>query len=97
MLAQRPDLPARVRAHAATLADACGVPVPAGAVLSVELPGPREALAAVATCAAQGFRVGCFRPPSTPDGSSRLRVTAHADLTAEQVAQAARVLKAVTA
>ena len=26
-----------------------------------------------------GIRIGCFRPPSTPDGSSRLRLTAHAD------------------
>jgi 8-amino-7-oxononanoate synthase len=97
LLARRPDLPARVRSHAATLADACGVEVPAAAVLSVTLPGPREALAAVATCAEHGLRVGCFRPPSTPDGSSRLRLTAHADLTDEQVAHAAQVLKAVTA
>ena len=73
------------------------VPVPAGAVLSVEMPGPREALAAVQVCAEHGLRVGCFRPPSTPDGSSRLRVTAHADLSEEQVARAAQVLKAVTA
>jgi 8-amino-7-oxononanoate synthase len=97
VLARRPDLPARVRSHAATLADACGVPIPAGAVLSVEMAGPREALAAVQTCAEHGLRVGCFRPPSTPDGSSRLRVTAHGDLTDEQVAHAAQVLKAVTA
>lgn len=97
VLQHRPDLPARVQAHARTLADACGVPVPAGAVLSVPLPGPREALAAVQTCAEHGLRVGCFRPPSTPDGSSRLRLTAHADLTDDQVNRAAEVLKAVTA
>ncbi len=97
VLAAHPELAVRVRAHAATLADACGVPVPAGAVLSLPLAGPRAALAAVETCAAEGLRVGCFRPPSTPDGSSRLRVTAHADLTDEQVAHAAQVLKTVTA
>ena len=27
---------------------------------------------------ASGVRIGCFRPPSTPDGISRLRLTAHA-------------------
>ena len=43
-----PELPGRVRANAAILADACGVGAPAGAVLSVPMPGPREALAAVA-------------------------------------------------
>jgi 8-amino-7-oxononanoate synthase len=25
--------------------------------------------------------VGCFRPPSVPDGVARLRMTGHADLT----------------
>jgi 8-amino-7-oxononanoate synthase len=30
---------------------------------------------------ADGVRVGCFRPPSVPDGVSRLRLTARADLT----------------
>jgi 8-amino-7-oxononanoate synthase len=96
LLAGDPQLPRRVRSHAATLADACGVPVPAGAVLSVPMAGPREALAAVATCAEHGIRVGCFRPPSTPDGTSRLRVTAHADHRDEDVGRAAAVLKAVT-
>ena len=30
------------------------------------------------------MRVGCFRPPSVPDGVSRLRLTARADLTDAQ-------------
>ena len=60
------------------------------------MPGPREALAAVETCAAHGIRIGCFRPPSTPDGVSRLRLTAHADHTDEDVARAAKVLADVT-
>jgi 8-amino-7-oxononanoate synthase len=97
ILARSPDLPARVHAHAAVLADACGVPAPPSAVLSVAMPGPHEALAAVEECAVHGIRVGCFRPPSTPDGSSRLRLTAHADHTDDEIAHAATVLKAVTA
>ena len=91
-----PSLAAKVRAHAATLARACGVEPPAGAVLSVPMPGPHEALAAVETCAAHGIRIGCFRPPSTPDGISRLRITAHAHHTREDVARAAKVLADVT-
>ena len=72
-----------------------GSPRPAGAVLSVPMPGPREALAAVAAAAEHGLRIGCFRPPSTPDGVSRLRLTAHAHHTDENLATAAKVLRLV--
>ena len=48
------------------------------------------------TAPAHGIRIGCFRPPSTPDGISRLRLTAHADHTDEDVARAAKVLADVT-
>ena len=91
-----PSLAAKVRANAATLARACGVRPPAGAVLSVPMPGPHEALAAVETCAGHGIRIGCFRPPSTPDGISRLRITAHADHAHEDVRRAAKVLADIT-
>jgi 8-amino-7-oxononanoate synthase len=86
-------LPGRVRANAAILADAAGVGAPAGAVLSVPMPGPREALAGVTAAAGHGLRIGCFRPPSTPDGISRLRLTAHAHHTDEELALAAKVLR----
>src|SRR5580692_7420592 len=95
VLAAAPELPGRVRRNAAFLADAAGVAAPAGAVLSVPMPGPREALAAVAAAAECGLRIGCFRPPSTPDGVSRLRLTAHAHHTDEDLAMAAAVLRRV--
>jgi 8-amino-7-oxononanoate synthase len=57
-------------------------------VLSVPMPGPVAALAAQAECAAAGVRVGCFRPPSVPDGVSRLRITASARLTDDEVERA---------
>ena len=91
-----PGLVFRVRANAAILAESCRVQPPAGAVLSVPMPGPREALEAVAVCAERGIRIGCFRPPSTPDGISRLRITAHAHHTSEEMARAAKVLSEVT-
>ena len=90
-----PELAGRVRGNAAILADAAGVGAPAGAVLSVPMPGPREALAGVADAAGHGLRIGCFRPPSTPDGISRLRLTAHAHHTDEELALAAKVLRRV--
>ena len=93
VLRSSPELADRVRANAAMLAEACGTSAPAGAVLSVPMPGPRQALAGVATAAEHGLRIGCFRPPSTPDGISRLRLTAHAHHTGEELAVAAKVLR----
>jgi 8-amino-7-oxononanoate synthase len=95
-----PDLVGRVRRNATILAGAARVGAaragaPAGAVLSVPMPGPCEALAAVSAAAGHGLRIGCFRPPSTPDGMSRLRLTAHAHHTDEELALAAKVLRRV--
>ena len=90
-----PGLSSRVRDNAAILAGAMPLGAPSGAVLSVPVPGPREALTAVAAAAEHGLRIGCFRPPSTPDGISRLRLTAHAQHTAEELALAVKVLRRV--
>ncbi|WP_199511063.1 8-amino-7-oxononanoate synthase [Nucisporomicrobium flavum] len=54
------------------------VSTPAAGVLSVPAPGPEAALAWAADCRDRDVAVGCFRPPSTPDGSSRLRLTLNA-------------------
>lgn len=97
VLAAVPGLPAAARRNSALLAEACGVVVPAGAVLSVTMPGPAEALAAVAQAERRGIRIGCFRPPSTPDGSSRLRLTAHADHGPDVLDHALDVLREVVA
>jgi 8-amino-7-oxononanoate synthase len=95
VLRAAPELADQVRRHAALLADAAGVARPAGAVLSVPMPGPREALAACAAAAEHGLRIGCFRPPSTPDGISRLRLTAHAHHSDESLETAAKILRLV--
>jgi 8-amino-7-oxononanoate synthase len=57
--------------------------------------GPTEALGAQAACADEGLRVGCFRPPSVPDGVSRLRITASARLDDAAVDHAVKVLETV--
>jgi 8-amino-7-oxononanoate synthase len=49
--------------------------------VSVLIGDAGTAVAAAEACLERGVRVGCFRPPSVPDGRSRLRLTARADLT----------------
>ncbi|MFG2059846.1 8-amino-7-oxononanoate synthase [Micromonospora sp. NPDC048871] len=51
------------------------VSTPDAAVVSVTAPGPEAATAWAAACRERGVAVGCFRPPSTPDSRSRLRLT----------------------
>ncbi|WP_240686864.1 8-amino-7-oxononanoate synthase [Amycolatopsis suaedae] len=97
VLRDEPDLPSRVLAVAARLsaqlADAgLTVSTPRAAVVSVSAPSADAALAWATRCAEQGVRVGCFRPPSVPDGVSRLRLTARADLTESDVDAAVKVI-----
>jgi 8-amino-7-oxononanoate synthase len=92
-----PWLPAQVLACAAVLADAAGVQAPPSAVVSVVLGEPQVALAAAQKCLAAGVRVGCFRPPSVPTGTSRLRITGRAGLDPADLRAACEVLAEVLA
>jgi 8-amino-7-oxononanoate synthase len=94
-LRARPGLADVVRERMADLSAALGVPPSAGAVLSVPMPSPQAAVAAQAAALAQGVTVGCFRPPSVPDGISRLRVTVGAGVPEADWARAVEVLVAV--
>jgi 8-amino-7-oxononanoate synthase len=96
-LRAEPELATRVRDLAVDLSmqlKAAGLTAstPDAAVVSVHAPSPDEAVAWAASCAEQGIRVGCFRPPSVPDGISRLRLTARADLTESDVERAVKVV-----
>lgn len=87
-----------VLAHARTLASVCDVPeTPESAVVSVILGDPDAAVAAATACLRAGVLVGCFRPPTVPAGTSRLRVTARASLTEVDIDLACRVLGTVLA
>lgn len=80
----------------AQLATALKVPVPAGAVLSVPMPSPESGVRARALLREEGILVGCFRPPSVPDGITRIRPTARAGLTSAQLERACTRIRAIT-
>jgi 8-amino-7-oxononanoate synthase len=93
ILASEPDLADRVRARAAMIARELGAPPPDAAIVPVIVGDPARAVAAAAHCAARGVLVGCFRPPSVPPGTSRLRLTARADLTGGQLREALAIVR----
>jgi 8-amino-7-oxononanoate synthase len=65
---------------------------PAAGIISVLAPGPDEAVAWASACRERGVAVGCFRPPSTPDGRSRLRLTVSAGVALDDFAKALDVI-----
>ncbi|OBG82375.1 8-amino-7-oxononanoate synthase [Mycobacterium sp. E1715] len=98
VLRAEPWRPEAVLRHARALAEACDVPdAPHSAVVSVILGDPEVALAAATACLDAGVKVGCFRPPTVPAGTSRLRLTARASLDAAELDIARRVLSDVLA
>ncbi|MGN9819863.1 8-amino-7-oxononanoate synthase [Streptomyces sp. SD11] len=97
LLREEPERAARARAVAISLyerltAEGLEAVRPDAAVVSVRAPSPEQALRWAAECRAAGLAIGCFRPPSVPDGISRLRLTARADLTEGQLDRAIGVI-----
>ncbi|MEV0466296.1 8-amino-7-oxononanoate synthase [Nocardia tengchongensis] len=97
LLRREPEMAQRVLDRAADLARIAGVGHPDSAVVSVVLGEAQVAYDAAQACRARGLSVGCFRPPSVPEGTSRLRLTARADLTEAELATIATVLGEVLA
>jgi 8-amino-7-oxononanoate synthase len=92
LLTSQPELPSLIHERTHALAAHLAVEPPRGAVLSVPMPSPQAAVAAQLACADEGVRVGCFRPPSVPDGVSRLRITTNAGVDDAGWARAVDVL-----
>ncbi|MFG2602066.1 8-amino-7-oxononanoate synthase [Streptomyces sp. NPDC048514] len=97
LLQREPRRAARAREVAAELharLTAAGLEAvrPDAAVVSVRAPSPEQAVRWAADCRTAGLAVGCFRPPSVPDGISRLRLTARADLSGAEIERAVRVI-----
>jgi len=64
-----------------------------GGVISVLAQGPRQALRWASACRDKGVAVGCFRPPSTPDKTSRLRLTVNAGVPRDLFEHALEVIE----
>ncbi|MFN4282571.1 MAG: aminotransferase class I/II-fold pyridoxal phosphate-dependent enzyme [Alphaproteobacteria bacterium] len=89
------ELTAKPLAKARLFTAALGLPEAQSAVVPVMLGEPKRALDAAAKLQEAGFMVVAIRPPTVPDGTSRLRVTfsaAHADADIEQLVAAMRKL-----
>ncbi len=102
VLREEPDLPERCRKATEQLYAAAGAaglagPAPEAAVVGLRVGAPELALAAAAAALRTGVRVGCFRPPTVPDGISRLRLTGRADLSAADLDRAHVALVAAAA
>ena len=94
ILRAEPERPARTLAVAARLAFDLEVAAPSAAVVPVVLGDPQRAFSAAEACARDGVLVGCFRPPSVPEGTSRLRLAARADLSDDDIALAVKAVSA---
>ncbi|WP_305091645.1 8-amino-7-oxononanoate synthase [Prescottella sp. R16] len=92
VLIREPERAAAVLDRARDLARITGAAVPESAVVSVILGDPQVAYDAAVACREQGLHVGCFRPPSVPEGTSRLRLTARATIDADEMARIASIL-----
>ncbi|WP_405592382.1 8-amino-7-oxononanoate synthase [Streptomyces sp. NBC_01190] len=97
LLRREPERAGRSRAvardfHRRLTAAGLDATAPDACVVSVRAPSPEGALAWAAACRAAGLAVGCFRPPSVPDGVSRLRLTARCDLTDRHIADAVEII-----
>ena len=90
-----PDLATAVTERTTIIARTLQIERAAGAVQSVPMPNPNAAITAQNALRCEGILVGCFRPPSVPDGISRLRITARADLPLAAVTTAAERIAAV--
>ncbi len=97
IISDEPELARRVLARAGELAGACGVPATDSAVVPVIVGDAARARAMADVIRDEGILVGCFRPPSVPAGTARLRITARATLSDADVDRFRRTFAQVAA
>ncbi len=97
IIVAEPQRVAAVGRNGDLIAAICAVPRSAGAVQSLPIRSPEAAGRIAESLRESGVLVGCFRPPSVPDGVSRLRMTATAALEPAQVSRAAELIMAAVA
>ncbi|MCW2541209.1 MAG: 8-amino-7-oxononanoate synthase [Frankiales bacterium] len=94
IIAAEPELAALVLDRASVLAPAAGVAATDSAVVPIIIGEAARAFDLAARLFDDGFVVGCFRPPSVPVGTARLRLTARAGLSDDDIARFAATLGA---
>lgn len=97
IIRDEPHLAERLHMRGEVIARALGVKHALAAVQSVPIDSPELALRAADTLRDRGILVGCFRPPSVPDGISRLRLTARANVELQEVHVAVSEVRRVMA
>jgi len=93
IIAAEPHRVGSLHEVARAIATAAGIDRAPGAVQSIPAGPPDAALAAAQRLYDHGVLVGCFRPPTVPDGISRLRLTARATVDPAQAAAAAALAR----
>lgn len=78
IIESEPERVDEVASAADEISDFWQIPTAAGAVQSLPMPSAEVAYQVAQLSRESGVLVGCFRPPSVPDGVSRLRFTAKA-------------------
>lgn len=91
IIAAEPSRVEGLHRAAVAIADAAGVSRAPGAVQSIPADSPEQAVAAANLLYERDIVVGCFRPPSVPDGVSRLRLVARAGVDLDRAQEAARL------
>ncbi|WP_026924502.1 aminotransferase class I/II-fold pyridoxal phosphate-dependent enzyme [Glycomyces arizonensis] len=87
------DARAELARRASSAAEALDAPRPAAGVLSPPAGDAHAAAAWARRCAERGVAVGCFRPPSTPDHRSRLRITINTGVEAADFDKAVQAVR----
>ena len=101
LLERDPSLVARLREHIASFRSACAeagiAPSPSGTAIQPLLLGEAaRAVAASRSLMDQGFLVPAIRPPTVPEGTSRLRISLSAAHAPADIAALAQALAAAT-
>ncbi|MFC3050393.1 aminotransferase class I/II-fold pyridoxal phosphate-dependent enzyme [Kordiimonas pumila] len=95
MIESNPTLTARPTQLAQHFAKSLQLPTPETPIVPLVIGAETDALAASAKLAEKGFKVTAFRPPTVPEGTSRLRFTfsaSHRDSDIERLITACRKL-----
>jgi len=93
IIAEQPELVARLLAHARNFTQSLGLPDAQSAIVPLVLGSAETALAASALLEEAGFLVAPIRPPTVPEGTARLRFAFSAAHDAADLAKLAHVVR----